>query len=69
MNDSMGEVTTGCIVFDKFEDIWQLKWPPVTHLAWSWQLVRLACEVSHNNQFLTSFSLVENPMHPSWLSP
>ena len=30
--------------------VWQLKWPPMTHLVLNWQLASLACEVSHNIQ-------------------
>ena len=30
------------MIFDKAEDVWQLKWPPSTHLAWNWQLASLA---------------------------
>ena len=40
-NDSMDEVAigaTGCMVFDKVENVWQLKWPPVTHPVSNWQL-------------------------------
>ena len=54
MNDSMDEVAmgaTGVHSFNKVEDVWQLKWPPVTHIASNWQLTSLACEVSHNKQF------------------
>ena len=36
------------MIFDKAEDIWQLKWPPLTHLAWNWQPTSLTCEVSHD---------------------
>ena len=40
--------------FQQAEDVWQLKWPPVTHLASNWQPTNLACEVSHNNPILAS---------------
>ena len=33
------------------ENVWQLKWPPLTHLAWNWQPTSLVCEVSHINKF------------------
>ena len=49
MNNSMDEVAKAqqaCIVFDKVEDVCQLKWPPMTHLASNWQRTSLACEVS-----------------------
>ena len=29
------------MVFNHVEDVWQLKWPPVTHLASNWQLTSL----------------------------
>ena len=51
----MDEVAMSTIMgvhgFQQAEDVWQLKWPPVTHLASNWQPTFLACEVSHNNQF------------------
>ena len=50
----MDEVAMGIVGvhdFNQAEDVWQLKWPPLTHLAWNWQPTSLACEVSHNNQF------------------
>ena len=55
-NDYMDKVASlwaqwAYMVFDEVEDVWHLKWPPVTHLASNWQLTTLACEVSHNNQF------------------
>ena len=53
MNDSMYKsrwVQQACVVFDKVEDVRQLKWPPVTHFASNLQLTTLACKVSHNNQ-------------------
>ena len=43
-----------CVIFDKPKDVWQLKWPPLSHPAWNWQPTSLACGVSHNNQILTS---------------
>ena len=44
MNDSMDEVTmdaTGVLGFDKVEEVQQLKWPPVIHLASNWHLTSL----------------------------
>ena len=32
-----------CVFFNKVEDVWQLKWPLVTHLASNWQLTNLGC--------------------------
>ena len=43
--------TMGVHGFNKAEDVRQLKWPAVTHLASNWQPTSLACGVSHNNQF------------------
>ena len=37
--------------FNKTEQVWQLKWLPVTRLALNRQLTSLACEVSHDVQF------------------
>ena len=31
-------------VVDKVEDVRQLKWPPMTHLASNWQLTSSACK-------------------------
>ena len=31
-----------CMIFNRVEDVWQLKWPLLTHLAWHWQLASLA---------------------------
>ena len=36
------------MVFDKTEQVWQLKWLPITRLALNRQLTSLACEVSHD---------------------
>jgi len=40
-------VQWACLVFNKAEIIWQLKWRPVTHFASNWQPTSLVCEVSH----------------------
>ena len=44
----MDEVTLGTMgVHDLQQDVLQLKWPPVTHLASNWQPTSLACVVHH----------------------
>ena len=53
-----------CMVPNKVEDVWQLKWPAGTHLVLKWQLTSLACKVSQPD----SFSLLANPMHLLWLN-
>ena len=55
MNDSIDKVAMQCMLFDKIEDVWQLKWPLVSHLV---QLTSLACEVSHDNQFLPNVPIL-----------
>ena len=49
------------------------KWPPpMPHLVLNWQLTSLACKMSHyiaNFELPDGYSLVENTMSPSWLSP
>ena len=51
MNGSVCKVAMGtwvCMIFNKAEDVWQLKWPPLTHLAWNWQLASLAYRIAGN---------------------
>ena len=42
MSGSMDKEQWACNVFDKTEQVWQLKWPPATCLVLNWQLTSLA---------------------------
>ena len=43
----MGVIGEG---FRQAEDVWQSKWPLVTHTVLNQQLGCLACDTKHNNQ-------------------
>ena len=49
-------------VFDKIEQVWQLKWPPMTYVALNWQLTSLARKVSDKIDGLFHLIRVATPL-------